>query len=367
MKSMPKKDDAYWMGLALAEAVKARGLTSPNPMVGAVLVKNGKLLAKGYHRRAGLPHAEVEAMRRAKDLRAATLYVTLEPCCHEGKRTPPCAQAILATGIRRIVIGTLDPNPKVSGKGARLLKKAGRQVEAGVLEADCRQINVFYNHWMNTGKPYVLLKAAASLDGRIALKNGRSRWITGEVSRQWVHRLRSEVDAIMVGVGTVIADDPQLTARHPKAKRQPIRIVLDPSLRVPLKAKILNSGPTPCWIVTSPKSLTSRKGRKLLSMGVELIACQRDRTGNFSLKHLLKELGKHSVLSLVVEGGPATWTAFFRQRAAQEFLLFQAPKILGSEAMPLFTELHLQKMPTDTLTPTMVEGLGKDLLSVYRF
>lgn len=363
-----KKDDAYWMGLALNEAVQARGRTSPNPMVGAVLVKGGKLLAKGYHRRAGLPHAEIEAMRRAKQLKGATLYVTLEPCCHEGKRTPPCTEAILRSGIRRVVVGTLDPNPKVSGKGVKQLSKAGIQVKVGVLEADCREINLFYNHWMTTGRPWVLLKAAASLDGRIALSNGRSRWITGNLAREWVHRLRGEVDAILVGIGTVLADDPRLTARHPKAARQPVRIVLDPHFKISRRAKVLR-GPrgTRCWVVVAPDKAASKKAREFSARGVEVLACPLGSDGRLLLRNLLRELGRRSILSLLVEGGAVTWTSFIRQKCAQELLLFQAPKILGADARPLFGELGLTRIPAGGLKPYAAEWLDEDLLTAYRF
>ncbi|MCE9623942.1 MAG: bifunctional diaminohydroxyphosphoribosylaminopyrimidine deaminase/5-amino-6-(5-phosphoribosylamino)uracil reductase RibD, partial [Deltaproteobacteria bacterium] len=187
------------MDLALAEAVKARGQTSPNPMVGAVLVRKGKLLAKGYHHRAGLPHAEIEAFKQIKDPRGATLYVTLEPCCHQGKRTPPCTEAILRSGIKKVVVGTLDPNPKVSGRGVKILLRAGIAVKIGVLKSECRELNAHYNRWITTGNPWVILKTASSLDGRIALANGKSRWITGEASRLCVHELRGEVDGILVG------------------------------------------------------------------------------------------------------------------------------------------------------------------------
>ncbi|MCC7344474.1 MAG: bifunctional diaminohydroxyphosphoribosylaminopyrimidine deaminase/5-amino-6-(5-phosphoribosylamino)uracil reductase RibD [Deltaproteobacteria bacterium] len=368
MPNPSKKDDAYWMGLALNEAVKARGRTSPNPMVGAVLVKGGKLLAKGYHRRAGLPHAEIEAMRRAKDLKGATLYVTLEPCCHEGKRTPPCTPAILASGIRKVVIGALDPNPQVAGKGAKQLRRAGLQVEVGVLEADCRQVNLFYNHRMTTGRPWVLLKAAASLDGRIALANGRSRWITGKASREWVHRLRGEADAILVGVGTVLADDPRLTARHAKAARQPIRIVLDPRGRIPLNAKVLR-GPrgSQCWVVVAPGRVSARRRRQIEARGAKVLVCPLGADGRFRLKALLKELGRRSVLSLLVEGGAATWSHFIRQKCAQELLLFQAPKILGADARPLFSALGLSRIPLEGLKRYAVEWLDEDLLVAYRF
>jgi len=368
MAKTPKKDDAYWMGLALGEAVKARGRTSPNPMVGAVLVKDGKLLAKGYHRRAGLPHAEIEAMRRVKNLKGATLYVTLEPCCHEGKRTPPCTGAILGSGIRKVVIGTLDPNPKVSGKGAKMLRRAGIKVEVGVLEEDCRQINVFYNHWIRGGTPWVLLKVASSLDGRIALANGKSRWITGEHARHWVHRLRNEVDAVLVGIGTAQADDPALTVRHKSAACQPIRIVLDPKFQISPRAKVFDPGiGAPAWLLVEPKFQNSRKRSILEKRGHEVIAAPLKKNGRVDLKKLLALLGKKGVLSLLVEGGPGVWTEFLQQNAFQELWAFVAPKLLGAEARPMFLKLGLKRLDEQSaLKLSDVEVLGDDVLLVYR-
>jgi len=299
------------MGLALDEAVRARGHTSPNPMVGALLVKDGKILSRGYHHRAGLPHAEIEAMKGVKRLHGATMYVTLEPCCHEGKRTPPCTDAILRSGIRKVIVGTLDPNPKVSGRGIKILRREGIEVKVGVLEEDCRQLNVFYNHWIRMGTPWVVLKTASSLDGRIALANGKSRWVTGEASRRWVHQLRSEVDAVMVGIGTVLADDPELTARHKKKARQPLRIVLDPNFKISPSAKVLRSnGAAPAWIFVAPKHRTSPKKAKLERQGNEVILAPHKKNGKIDLPKLIKYLGTRGLLSLLVEGGPGVWAGF---------------------------------------------------------
>ncbi len=356
------------MGLALDEAVRARGHTSPNPMVGAVLVKANKLLAKGYHHRAGLPHAEIEAMKHAKGLKGATMYVTLEPCCHEGKRTPPCTAAILRSGIKKIVIGTLDPNPKVSGRGAKLLKRAGLDVEVGVLEEDCRQLNTFYNHWIQTGKPWVALKTASSLDGRIALANGKSRWITGEASRRWVHQLRSEVDGVLVGIGTVLADDPELTARHIPGVRQPIRIVLDPNFKISPRATILKPhGDAPAWIFVDPKHRFSSKAAKIERQGNEVIAAPLKKNGSIDLSKLLALLGGRNLTSLLVEGGPGVWAGFFRQQAFQELLVFVAPKLLGGDARPMLGALGINNMDrAPVLRLSDVEILGEDVLLVYR-
>ncbi|HKX12062.1 MAG TPA: bifunctional diaminohydroxyphosphoribosylaminopyrimidine deaminase/5-amino-6-(5-phosphoribosylamino)uracil reductase RibD, partial [bacterium] len=289
MKKTPfSGDDAKWMSLAVSEALKARGRTSPNPIVGAVLVRGGKLLAKGHHRRAGLPHAEIEVLGRVKDPRGATLYVTLEPCCHMGKRTPPCTEAIVPSGIRRVVVGAVDPNPQVSGKGIARLKRSGIRVDVGLLREECEELNPFFNHWIVSGRPYVILKTAASLDGRVALANGRSRWISGELSRARVHQLRGEVDGVLAGIGTVEADDPQLTARHGAGARQPVRIVLDPSFRISPKAKVLNSrSGSPCWVVVGSNRISPAKRAKLEKMKAEIIPAPLTKRGEFDLKGLL--------------------------------------------------------------------------------
>ena len=230
------------MTLALRLAAKGRGRTSPNPMVGAVVVAAGRILGQGYHQRAGGPHAEVLALRQAgRRAAGATLYVTLEPCGHTGKRTPPCVPLILESGIRRVVVAQLDPNPLVSGRGIRALRAAGLRVEIGCGARQARRLNAVYSHWMRTGRPFVIMKAGMTLDGKIATASGESRWITGEAARRDAHRLRSRVDAVLVGIGTVLRDDPALTARvSDQPRRQPIRIVLDSRLRIPLKARVLS-------------------------------------------------------------------------------------------------------------------------------
>ncbi len=360
--------DEYWMGLALAEAMKGRGRTSPNPMVGAVVVRDDQLLAKGFHHRAGLPHAEIEAFKKTKNLKNATLYVTLEPCCHEGKRTPPCTQSILKSGIHRVVIGTVDPNPLVSGKGIRQLKRAGIKTTVGTLREDCQNLNLFYNHWVVKKAPWVVLKIASSMDGKVALPNGRSRWITSETSRKWVHQLRSEVDAILVGVGTVLADDPELTARLSKKSPQPLRVVLDPKLRIHPAAKILtNLFHAQTLLIVSQKAMNSRKALQLKNRGIEILSVPTDSNGRFQLKKLLHVLGKKGILSLMVEGGTATWTEFLNQKIAREMLFFIAPKILGGDAHSIFNPLKLKKIPKNSPWQlNVLEKVGEDLLLSYR-
>jgi len=360
-------EDAKWMRLAISEALKAKGQTSPNPIVGAALVRKGKLLAKGHHRRAGLPHAEIEVLRRVKDPRGATLYTSLEPCCHEGKRTPPCTSAILPAGIRRVVVGALDPNPKVSGKGIRLLKKAGIRVDVGLLEEECQALNPFFNHWIVTGKPYVILKVAASLDGRIALANGQSRWISGEASRTRVHQLRGEVDGVLSGIGSVVADDPRLTARHRKGARQPLRIILDPSFRISPKAKVLDpQAESPCWVLVAPGKAAASKRARFQKLNVEILEVPIRKDGQFDLARLLNLLGQRGLTSLLVEGGPGSWTSFYRQRAFDELWAFVAPSVLGAESQAMIGPLGLRSLnQKQAMELSGVEILGGDVLLVY--
>lgn len=359
-----KFSDEFWMNLALAEARKGRGRTSPNPMVGAVLVRGNRLLAKGHHRRAGLPHAEIEAIKKIKNPKGSTLYVTLEPCCHTEKRTPPCVDAIVKTGIRRVVVGCRDPNPKVSGKGLRKLKKAKIRSKVGVLEKDCQDLNRYYNHWIRRKRPWVILKMAQSLDGRVALGNGKPLWITGPKSRRRVHELRSEVDGILAGIGTIKADNPRLDARLGKNSPQPIRIVLDPHLKISERARVLTSNPSsPCWVITSPKKINSAKAGRLSKRGVKVFSCPSFSRRKFQLKKLLEILGKRGLMSLMVEGGPGTWTHFLKQSCAQEILLFVAPKFLGAQARSLLGPLEKRsRLRISSLDLTGCERLGSDTL-----
>ena len=358
--------DASYMKLALRLAAKGAGWVSPNPMVGAVVVKDGQIVGRGYHRAAGLPHAEVEALGRAGDAaRGADLYVTLEPCNHQG-RTPPCTQAVLQAGIRRVVIATPDPNPRVNGGGAEFLQARGLQVELGLLADQARRLNEAWFKWVATGLPFVIAKAACSLDGKIATASGESQWLTGEKARAHGHLLRHQVDAILVGVGTALADDPQLTTRLPlrttgngKRKtenglRDPIRIVLDSRLRLPLNARLLHlDSPAPTWVACTEEA-SKEKIKALQDLGAEVLVMPTmvrathpteespapvtsetsESRGLVSLKPLLAELGRRQVQSLLVEGGAETLGSFFDQRLVDKFYFFYAPKILGGKSAP---------------------------------
>jgi diaminohydroxyphosphoribosylaminopyrimidine deaminase/5-amino-6-(5-phosphoribosylamino)uracil reductase len=328
---MPAVDPTY-MKLALKLAARGAGWVSPNPMVGAVVVKDSQVVGRGYHRRVGLPHAEVEALRAAgAAARGAELYVTLEPCNHEG-RTPPCTRAILAAGVSRVIIATRDPNPRVAGGGVEFLRSRGVTVEVGLLEVEARRLNEAWFHWVATGRPWVMAKAACSLDGKIATAGGESQWLTGEASRTLGHRLRHRVDAIVVGVGTVLADDPQLTTRLPRGPgRDPIRIVLDSKLRIPLSARLLHlDSQAPTWLAcTYQASPTNR--RAVEDLGARVLVLP-EAAGRVSLPGLLEFLGAQQVQSLLVEGGAEVLGAFFDQKLVHLFRFFYAPTILGGRA-----------------------------------
>jgi len=332
-----------WMRLALSLAKKGEGKVSPNPMVGAVLVKNGKLIAKGYHRYFGGPHAEVEAIQRAKDkARGCTLYVTLEPCSHYGK-TPPCTQAIIRAGIRRVVIATLDPNPINSGRGVQELKKAGIETELGVCEEEATKVNEAFFKFMKKKIPFVVVKVASSLDGKIATSKGESKWITGQKAREFAHRLRGKMDAILVGINTVISDDPSLLA---PSKDSLARVILDSKLRIPLNSKILkNQDKADTFIFTTSKA-DRQKLCELKSRGIKVAIVKEDQDGRVDLEEVLKKLASLEIMILLVEGGGKVIGSFFDKGLVDKLFLFLAPRIIGGRN-----------------SLTWVEGKGVDLLS----
>ncbi len=326
--------DRGFMALALKLAQKGAGFTSPNPMVGAVVVRDGRIVGQGYHRRYGGPHAEVEALQRAgAQAQGATLYVTLEPCNHHGK-TPPCTQAVLAAGIARVVIANADPNPRVTGGGADFLRQQGLQVEMGLLAEAGQKLNEAFFKAMTTGRPWVIAKAAASLDGKIATHTNDSHWITGPAARAWVHRLRHRVDAILVGVGTILADDPQLTTRLPRGQgKDPVRIVLDSRLRLPLTAQVLHlQSAAPTWIACTEAAPPDMRAA-LEALGATCLVLP-SRQGRVDLEALLALLGQRRVQSLLVEGGAEVHGAFFEAGLIDKFHLFLAPKLIGGRQAP---------------------------------
>lgn len=322
-------NDEYYMKLALSLARKGLGKTSPNPMVGAVIAKKGRIIGQGYHRRFGGPHAEIEAIKDAKGkINGATFYVTLEPCCHVGKKTPPCLDTLLKYDLKRVVIGTLDPNPQVSGRSVKALRRKGIETKVGVLEEECRKLNEAYFKYIQTGIPFVTLKFAQTLDGRIATLTGDSKWISSEKSLEWAHRLRSQHDAVTVGVGTVLKDDPQLTVRLARG-RNPVRVVADSRLRTPLGALILKEQEIAPTIVATTKRADLEKQIAVKALGVEVMVLPEDREGEVNLSELLKKLGQRNISSVLVEGGATTITSFIRQGLVDKLVVIIAPKILG--------------------------------------
>ncbi len=322
-----------YMRLALRLAIKAKGRTSPNPLVGAVIVKDNRIIGRGCHRRAGEPHAEINALNMAGErARGATLYLNLEPCAHFG-RTPPCTKRIISSRIKEVVIAMIDPNPLNCGRGVKKLRKAGIEVKVGVLEEEAKKINEAYTKYITTKKPFVILKTAMSLDGKIATKTGDSKWITNEKSRKYVHKLRREVDAILVGIETVLKDNPRLTSRiqDPGSRipvRNPIRIVVDSKARIPLRARVLNKkAPT---IIATTKFALKRKIEALRKKGVKVLII-KDRDKKVNLKKLLKKLGELEVTSLLVEGGGKINASFLENSLVDKVLFFIASKIIGGE------------------------------------
>ncbi|MBF0329850.1 MAG: bifunctional diaminohydroxyphosphoribosylaminopyrimidine deaminase/5-amino-6-(5-phosphoribosylamino)uracil reductase RibD [Nitrospirae bacterium] len=314
------------MKRALRLAGRAKGKTSPNPMVGAVLVKNGQIVSEDYHKKAGEFHAEALAIQKAgKKALNSTLYVTLEPCCHTDKRTPPCTKAIINAGIKKVFVAMKDPNPKVSGKGIRELRRNGIEVIVGILEVEAKKLNEAYVKYITTCMPFVTLKIAMTLDGKIATPEGQSKWITGEAARKTVHRMRGFSDAILTAIGTVKADNPELTARL-KGCKNPIRIVIDPDFETPEDFKIFNSDAK--TIVVKKASTGMAKETRLGKSGVELIHFKGNK---LDLKMLMAELGKRQITSLMIEGGSSLASYALKTGIVDKAVFFIAPKIIGGK------------------------------------
>ena len=358
------KDDRAWMQLAVREAKKGLGRTSPNPCVGAVVVKNNKLIATGFHEKAGTPHAEVHALRAAGEkARGATIYVTLEPCNHTG-RTPPCTQAILASGIKRVVVGMLDPNPLVAGGGCKTLADQGVEITQGVLTEECRSLNRPFCKHVTTGLPWVIMKAGMSMDGRLALGSGQSGWITNEQSRRAVHRLRDRVDAILIGSTTALIDDPALTTRLPGRKgRDPLRVILDSALRLEPTARMLQQvSAAATWIFCGPDA-DAKRVAALVAAGAVVKQIKLDGAGRLDLGAVLCELGRAQVTSVLVEGGSRVHGAFLRANLVDEVNIYVAPIFIGGDGVALLDTLGLQQIGVaPRFTTTKVRRLGCDLL-----
>ncbi len=350
--------DEKFMRMALSLAFRGTGRVSPNPRVGCVLVREGALVGWGFHGYYGGPHAEAEALKVAGDAaRGATAYVTLEPCSHFGK-TPPCADALIKAGIARVVVGVRDPNPKVDGGGMRRLVEAGIPCVEGVLESACRRINRGFFRVLGAGRPWITAKGACSWDGMLALADGQSRWITNERSRHVAHVLRREHDAVLVGIGTVLADNPALTVRGaPGISPRPV--ILDTTLRLPENAAVLEG--KRALVFCGPEAPLERRS-VLQDRGAEVVAVREKTPGRLDLEDVMTALVRRGVLSLLLEGGSVTLGAFFQQRLVDAVALFLAPKLLG-QGLPFCGELsfHAMDQVMELVTPTLTP-LGDDLL-----
>lgn len=359
------------MARALALARRGEALAGPNPMVGAVVVRGGRAVGEGFHTYDERRHAEVIALARAGGkARGATLYLNLEPCCHTG-RTGPCTDAIIAAGVRRVVAAMTDPNPLVAGRGFRQLRRAGVRVEVGVLETEARRLNEAFAKWIRTGRPLVMLKAALSLDGRIAAPNRRERWVTSPQSRKQVQQMRHRADALLTGIGTVLADNPRLTDRSGKPRRRPLlRVVLDSRLRLPLRSKLVRSAKDDVLVFTTA-SPRSRRARALGKAGVEVVQA-RSKKGRPDLAAVLRELGRREILSVLLEAGAAVNGAALEAGLVDMVALFYAPKVFGLDALPLAWSSRGGAYRLPPLGETTLGRLGPDfsvegyLRDVYR-
>ena len=366
-------NDEKYMQIALDVAVKGEGHVSPNPLVGAVIVKNGEIISKGYHHYCGGLHAERDALKNCReDPEGAEMYVTLEPCCHQG-RQPPCTQALIESGIKRVVVGCGDPNPLVAGKGSAILREHGIEVKEYVLEEECKRINEIFFYYIQTGLPFVTMKYAMTADGKIATKTGASKWITSEEARELVHDWRNACRGIMAGIGTVLADDPLLNCRRPGG-RDPVRIICDSRLRIPEDSQICRTAQKYETIVACalsedadrrPEEMRA-KAERLRQQGVEVWSVPA-QDGSVDLKELVKRLGKRGIDSILLEGGGTLNESALRAGIVQEVNAFVAPKIFGGKARSPVEGTGVE-VPQEALQMEMkqVRQVGKDLLITYR-
>lgn len=359
-----------YMNIAIELAEKARGNTSPNPLVGAILVKNDEIIGKGYHKKRGSNHAEVEALNSTNIfMKKATMYVTLEPCCFYG-HTPPCTQAILKSGIKKVIVGMIDPNPNVNGRGIKELEEGGVDVEVGFLEEEISKQNETYIKYITKKIPFTTLKMAISIDGKMCTKTKDSKWITSDISRKYVHGIRSQFDSILTGVGTVLADDPLLTARYGNNKKNPIRIVVDSGLKLPLDSKLLKTTNEAKLIIATTKHYDKKKAKEINELGAEILIVDKHENRNIELKNkvnlnrLLKILGEKEITSVLIEAGPTLSTSFIKQDLVDKFHIFIAPMIIGGyNAFQTIGDLEILRIvDTKKLNFSKVERIGDDVL-----
>lgn len=354
------------MKIALNLAKKRKGLTHPNPTVGALIVKDGKIIGSGFHEKAGLPHAEREAIKDAKlkgyDLNGSTMYVTLEPCCHHGK-TPPCTEAIIKEGIKNVIIATLDPNPLVAGKGVEILKNSGLDVKVGILENEAKNLNEDFFVYITKRRPFVHLKIAQTLDGKIATKTGSSKWITSERSRKYVHKLRDQATAIIVGKNTVLKDNPFLTVRGFKVERQPIRVIIDKNLDIPPDYNVFN--PDANVIVICDEKIDDSKFKGFPH--IKTIKLPLKGENRFDLKDILNALYTQNIVHLFVEGGKDVITQFIIQNLWDKLSIFVAPKFIGEDGISAVGSLGIKDISqAKTLEIRKITSIGRDIyISIY--
>jgi len=350
------------MKAAIEVATLGKGKTYPNPAVGAIIARGSRIVGKGYHRRAGLPHAEVEALGEAgSQARGADLYVTLEPCDHHG-RTPPCTEAIIRSGIRRVFVATLDPNPLVNGRGIRRLRRAGLEVHVGLLADEARSLNQAYFTFMRQGRPFISLKVAQTIDGMIATRSGESKWVTSRIARAAARHLRYEAQALLVGINTVIKDDPLLLP-VPRRKTGYLRCILDSHLKLPVASRIAttsNSYPAVVYCVDGSR----RKRHELQRAGVEVKVVSPWKDGRVDIHKVVEDLASRQIMHLLVEGGASTLSSFLREGLFDRLLIFLAPKIMGGRlGLPSFAELPLKDFAECyQLRFTRVEMVGTDMM-----
>lgn len=354
--------DESYIQLALEIAKKGKGKVSPNPLVGAILVKDDKIIGAGYHKYFGGSHAEINAINNAKQsVEGSTLYINLEPCSHYGK-TPPCVDAVIQNKIKRVVIGTLDMNPLVSGNGIRKLKQAGLEVKVGILTKECIDLNKFFFKYITRKIPYVTLKIAQTLDGRIADKHGDSKWITSVAARRYVHALRSEYDAVLVGSSTVKVDNPSLTVRYVEG-RNPKRVIIDSQLKLKSNYKIFNN-PDGNLILAASVNCTGKKKKldSIAKAGIKVLFVNENKDGTLNIKNLLDELAKNNIASLLVEGGQKIYTTFIKENIFDDILLFIGPKLLG-EGISVVDSLCVPSIKRPVkLKINSIEKIGDDAL-----
>ncbi|MGE3538909.1 MAG: bifunctional diaminohydroxyphosphoribosylaminopyrimidine deaminase/5-amino-6-(5-phosphoribosylamino)uracil reductase RibD [Candidatus Tectimicrobiota bacterium] len=356
--------DVPYMQQALALAQGGLGFVSPNPLVGCVIVRAGQVVGRGYHQRYGGPHAEVFALQEAGDLaHDAVLYVSLEPCSHTGK-TPPCVEAVIQARPRRVVAAMRDPNPLVAGGGLARLTEAGIAVTVGVCEAEARKLNEAFLKYITTRRPFVTLKSALTLDGKIATRTGASRWITGETARQYGHLLRHAADAMLVGAGTVLQDDPQLTTRLPDRQGvNPLRVIVDSTLRLPLTAQVFDVAAERRTLVATTARAAEARQAELRARGVEVVCLPATDKGRVELDALLRYLGERGIASVLVEGGATLSAALLKQRLVDKVLFFIAPKIIGGDGLSAIAACGVELMEQAILLHDVTgQCVGNDFL-----